>query len=86
MKTLAEIRASVGRYAEAEQLYLQILTIDRKALGRNHPHYAVDLNNLALLYRATGRVKEAQPMLERAVAIVQKTARRAGGDLRDGHR
>ena len=36
-------------------------------------HLAIDLNNLALLYRATGRYAEAEPLLKRALAIGEKT-------------
>ena len=42
-----------GDYACAsEPLYRQALEIERKTLGENHPIYATQLNNLALLYLA----------------------------------
>ena len=35
--------------AEAEQLLRRALAIDEKSLGPNHPHVAMDLNNLAMV-------------------------------------
>ena len=38
----------------------------------NHPNVARDLNNLALLLRATNRVKEAEPAMRRVIDIFEK--------------
>jgi tetratricopeptide (TPR) repeat protein len=38
-------------------------------LGESHPDYATSLNNLALLYDATGRLAEAEPLLKQALEI-----------------
>ncbi len=43
-----------------------------KALGPEHPHVATSLNNLALLYAAQGRYAKAEPLYQRALAIVEK--------------
>jgi len=48
------------------------LAIDEKKLGANHPDTATDLNNLAKLYAAQGRLAEAEPYYTRAVAIRTK--------------
>jgi hypothetical protein len=40
-----------------------------KALGPDHPNVALSLENLAALYRATNRVKEAEVLEKRAAAI-----------------
>ena len=45
------------------------LAIKEKALGPNHPDVAQRLKNLAALYRATNRVKEAEAPEERVEAI-----------------
>jgi tetratricopeptide (TPR) repeat protein len=53
----------MGRYEEAETLLQEALVLCRTALGGEHPQFAAGLNNLAELYRATGRYKEAEPIL-----------------------
>ncbi len=46
------------------------LAIDEASLGPDHPSVARDLNNLALLLKATNRLAEAEPLMRRALAIV----------------
>jgi tetratricopeptide (TPR) repeat protein len=41
------------------------------ALGPDHPHTAIGLNNLATLYRAQGWLGEAAPLYARALAICE---------------
>jgi hypothetical protein len=53
-----------------EQLYKRSLSIWEKALGPDHPTVATNLENLAVLYRAIKREKEAEA-LERRVEAVQ---------------
>ena len=43
-----------------------------KALGPEHPDVATSLNNLAALYQATGRYAEAEPLYQRALAILEE--------------
>jgi Tetratricopeptide repeat len=43
-----------------------------KALGPDHPSLALGLNNLAKLYRVTGRYAEAEPLCQRPLAIDEK--------------
>jgi len=38
----------------------------------DHPDVGVSLNNLANVYRGQGRFAEAEPLLERALAIREK--------------
>jgi CHAT domain-containing protein len=56
-------------YAEAEAYHLRALAIYEKTLGPEHPHVAMSLNNLALLYRATHRKAEAMALMQRAAGI-----------------
>jgi hypothetical protein len=51
-------------------MYRHILAIDKKYISTRAPTYAVDLNNLALLYKQIGRSRDATPLLEKAVATV----------------
>jgi tetratricopeptide (TPR) repeat protein len=40
-------------------------------LGRDHPDVGTTLKNLAELYRDAGRTDEAEPLYQRAVAIME---------------
>jgi len=51
--------------------YERMVAIDIKALGKNHPTVADDLNALASVYVAQHRYEEAKPLLARAVAIYE---------------
>ena len=39
---------------------------------RAGPDLAADLNNLALLYRNQGRLKEAEPLYTRSLAVIER--------------
>ncbi len=58
-----------ARYAEAESLYQQALSIKEQQLGANHPDTATSLNNLAGLYYRQGKYTQAEPLYQRAIAI-----------------
>ena len=58
-----------ARYAMAEPLYDEALSITRRVLGADHPNTAVSLNNLAALYRAQGRYEDAEPLYDEALSI-----------------
>ena len=62
----------MGRYAEAEPLYRRSLAIWEKQLGRDHPHVATSLNNLAALSAAQGRWAEAAESIDRARRVVRR--------------
>jgi hypothetical protein len=49
------------------------MEIYRTALGEGHPHYATSLNNMAEVYRETGRHGEAEPLYRQAVANFRAT-------------
>jgi tetratricopeptide (TPR) repeat protein len=67
--TLAEVYYQQSRYGEAEPMYKRMLEIDEQSLGKDHPGYAADLNNLALLYIAQGKCSRAEPLLKQALNI-----------------
>jgi len=60
-----------GKYAEAIPLAQQLLAIREKALGPDHPDVATALNILGWLYDKDGRYADAEPLLERSLAIVE---------------
>ena len=44
------------------------MAINEKALGPDHPHTALSLNNLAWLYQAEGRYADALPFVKRTIS------------------
>ncbi len=69
LPTLAGVYQAQGNYAEAESLYQQALAIVKKTLGPDHPYVATVLENMADLYKKTGRLDEAKRLEARAKAI-----------------
>lgn len=47
--------------------------IRETVLGPEHPDVAQSLNNLAWLYHAQGSYGDAEPLMKRALTIVEKT-------------
>ncbi|NJN57128.1 MAG: tetratricopeptide repeat protein [Leptolyngbyaceae cyanobacterium SL_5_9] len=60
-----------GRYGEAEPLFVRSLELREQQLEAQHPHVALSLNNLALLYQSQGRYGEAEPLYVRSLSILQ---------------
>lgn len=61
-----------GRYAEAERLYKQVLTLKQRRLGPDHLEIATILNDLAALYCLRHRQEAALPLLKKALTIRQR--------------
>jgi CHAT domain-containing protein len=61
-----------GRYAEAEPLKRQILTVNQNTLGEAHPDTAMSYNNVALNLYLQGKYPEAESLHLRALAIWQQ--------------
>jgi tetratricopeptide (TPR) repeat protein len=61
----------MGRFTDAEPLYLQAMEIRQVQFGENHPEYASSLNNLASLYHSMGRFADAEPLYRQAMEIRQ---------------
>ena len=61
-----------GKYAEAIPFAQTFIVLAKEEFGDTHQHYALGLNNLALLYKAQGRYDEAEPLYKRALAIKEK--------------
>ena len=55
---------------ENRSLTLRALAIDEKVLGPDHASTATSLNNLAGLYDTQGKYDLAEPLLKRAIAIL----------------
>ena len=61
-----------GKYSEAIPLAQRLLADIEKAFGGDHRDVAAALNNLAMLYGSQGRDAEAEPLLRRSIAILEK--------------
>ncbi len=63
----------LGRFAEAEDHYRQTIEIGNATIGKDHPNYAIHLNNLAGVVQAQGRVEEAEALYRQAIEIGKAT-------------
>jgi hypothetical protein len=63
---------SLGKYSEAEPLYLRSLSIYERQLGADHPYVATSLFCLAALYHNTQRHPQALQSIQRAVQIYEQ--------------
>ena len=73
LNNLARLYYLIGKYAQAEPLYVRALAIKEKQLGSNHPDTATSLNNLASLYESISKYAEAELLFVRALEIVEKS-------------
>ncbi|HEX6308243.1 MAG TPA: serine/threonine-protein kinase [Longimicrobiales bacterium] len=64
----ASALAELGRYADAERLVTTILAHQREQHPEGHPDVAVSLQHLGEILERQGRVEEATPLLEEALA------------------
>ena len=62
-----------GRYAEAEQAHL-LAVAEAEKFGPEDRRLALSLNELAALYHTTGRLREAEPLYRRALAIWERSS------------
>ena len=72
LNSLALLRISQGRHAEAVSWLERALWIWVNAVGPEHPEVAVCLNNLATVCYAEERYAEAEALLLRSLAIKEK--------------
>jgi len=73
LHNLASMYKSQERYAEAEPLHHQALTIRQDQLGGDHPEVALSLCSLASVYKLQERYVEAEPLYRRALVILEQT-------------
>jgi tetratricopeptide (TPR) repeat protein len=63
---LAALYKHIGKYTDAEYLYLNSLAACERTLGRTHALTLGTMKSLAVLYEAQGRQSEAALLLKRA--------------------
>ena len=66
---LGTVYQKTRRYARAEKFFKQTLTLSERCVQW---YIQVALNNLGILYGETGRLKQAIPLLERSLALLEK--------------
>ena len=62
-----------GKYAEAERLAKEALTMAKEKFGEDHPKVATCLDSLAMIYSTQGKYREAEPLYKEILAIREKT-------------
>jgi len=72
LNNLAATYRALGRYDEAEPLYVRSLGIREKVLGAENPEVATSLNNLAALHDARGDLDGAEPLYRLALKIRER--------------
>jgi serine/threonine protein kinase/Tfp pilus assembly protein PilF len=68
---LASLHSFRGGYVEAARLLRTALDIDRQALGRDHPHTATHLHNLAVNLHLNGDLTQAEPLYAEAAELLR---------------
>lgn len=61
-----------GQYPEAESFYQRSLEQRKDKLGENHLKVAANLLNLATLYEKQGKYTQAEPLYQKAFAVVEQ--------------
>lgn len=65
-----------GLYAMAQPLYEQYISVVESRLGKEHPNYAIGLNNLANIEELLGHYKEAEELYKQAQELDERTQRK----------
>lgn len=68
---MAEMHYEQENYPEAQRAYERILSWRQGELGASHPEVVDDLNNLAGVMCVQGLFAEAEPLIARAVTILE---------------
>jgi len=69
MGNLAKLYFAQNKYAQAEALNIQVLEIERRLLGPEHPSTLRTVNNLAGVYYDQGKLAQAEPLLGQSLEI-----------------
>jgi len=72
LNNIATYYANIDEHARAEPLLLEVIEIDRRLYGPDHPQLAIAYNNLASSIHYQGRRTEAEPYYREALDISRK--------------
>ena len=75
LKIMLDIKA---QFAGLESLMRQILAINEKSLGHEHPNTVASFNKLAEWLQDMNRLDEAEPLMRRRLLIFLDFSRRTG--------
>lgn len=67
LRLLGTIYACRRQFDKAETYYKFLLSFDEKTWGRKSSHYAANLDDLALVYRKTGKFKDSEDLYKEAI-------------------
>jgi CHAT domain-containing protein/tetratricopeptide (TPR) repeat protein len=73
LTTLAYSYEATSAYDSAQKIWLQLVQLAVSGDGVDHPNHALALNNLAESYRESGQYAKAEPVYQKALAIVEKS-------------
>jgi len=62
-----------GKYAEAEKLAKEALTMTKEKFGGDHLKVATSLDSLAMIYSTQGKYEETEPLYKEVLTIQEKT-------------
>ncbi|KAH8723386.1 kinesin light chain 3 [Phaeosphaeriaceae sp. PMI808] len=68
----ANVLSIDGCYSESEELYVQLVEIEKRILGEEHPDTLTNMNNLAFLILEQGRWKEAEELQAQVLEISKR--------------
>ena len=73
LTTLAYSYEATSAYDRAQDIWSRLVQLAMSSDGADHPNYALALNNLAECYRESGEYSKAEPVYQKALAIVEKS-------------
>ena len=69
LNNIGSLYYAMGKYIDAEPLFVRSLDIREKILGSDHPSTASSLYNLARLYAQMGKYSQSEPLYLRSLVI-----------------
>ena len=81
LSSLGQLKYQQKDYSQAEECFKRTLKIREGVLGRDHPVVISGINNLAASYVARGALDDAEPLLQRAMAVTVKRVETTQAEL-----
>ena len=72
MRSLASALDDEGRFADAQELYLETLELDRRILGPEHPETLRVMHRLALTLQEQGRFAESEKLYRETLELTRR--------------
>lgn len=81
----AQLLYDLGKYDESEAMYLDLIAQEREILDADDPDRAYALNNLGMVYHATGQLEKAEVFLGEAQSLRVQGLGEGHDLVLDGH-